>query len=379
MLVLFVLSIFVLTGITALVVDVSWYWANTLRVQRAADAAALAGVVWLPGAPGSAYSTAQDTATENGYTDGIGGVTVYPIKDPANNRRLWVTVTAPVNTYFMRIFGINSITASRMSKAEYVLPVPMGSPENYYGNFGLTRGLTSTTHDRQATSTRHYDTNWDAATAVPATTWTSPLNADGTSNTDYAVSPVTANSDPAVEHLRSANGFTGGASPQLPVGDDHRRAPGPDAGSAERLRPTRRRPVSSRSTCPGTAGRPGPTAQTTAALTTTKTAYGPWGTAASTAAWGAHTWVQADFTNAHFRLRLTWLKPSCAGEPDRLGRHAPGPGLRAHPRRRPRSRPRRPLRRQEPPGPGYRLHDRRGRAATRPTAPSSTRAASGRR
>ena len=32
MLVLFVISIFVLTGITAIVVDVSWYWANSLRV-----------------------------------------------------------------------------------------------------------------------------------------------------------------------------------------------------------------------------------------------------------------------------------------------------------------------------------------------------------
>ena len=31
------------------------------------------------------------------------------------------------------------------AKAEYVLPVPMGSPENYYGVFGLTRGLTSST------------------------------------------------------------------------------------------------------------------------------------------------------------------------------------------------------------------------------------------
>ena len=55
MLVLFVISIFVLTGITAIVVDVSWYWANSLRVQRAADAAALAGVVWLPGDPSTAY------------------------------------------------------------------------------------------------------------------------------------------------------------------------------------------------------------------------------------------------------------------------------------------------------------------------------------
>ena len=73
MLVLFVVSIFVLTGITAIVVDVSWYWANTLRVQRAADAAALAGVVWLPGDAGTAYTRAMNEATKNGYTDGSAG------------------------------------------------------------------------------------------------------------------------------------------------------------------------------------------------------------------------------------------------------------------------------------------------------------------
>ena len=42
-LVLLVMSIFVLLGLVALVIDVSWYWSNNLRVQRAADAAALAG------------------------------------------------------------------------------------------------------------------------------------------------------------------------------------------------------------------------------------------------------------------------------------------------------------------------------------------------
>ena len=133
MLVLFVVSIFVLTGITAIVVDISWYWANTLRVQRAADAAALAGVVWLPGAPGTAYTTARVEATKNGYKDGAGGVTVFPIKDAGNDRRLDVTISAPVSTYFMRIFGIRSIQAVRTSKAEFVLPVPMGSPEQWYG------------------------------------------------------------------------------------------------------------------------------------------------------------------------------------------------------------------------------------------------------
>ena len=47
-----------------------------------------------------------------------------------------MTISAPVGTFFMRIFGIPSLTAVRSSKAEFVLPVPMGSPENYYGVFG---------------------------------------------------------------------------------------------------------------------------------------------------------------------------------------------------------------------------------------------------
>ncbi len=65
-------------------------------------------------------------------------MTVTPMQDSlvpggTNPRQLDVTVSAPVNTFFMRIFGITSVTATRTSKAEYVQPVPMGSPLNYYG------------------------------------------------------------------------------------------------------------------------------------------------------------------------------------------------------------------------------------------------------
>jgi hypothetical protein len=134
---MFGLAIFVLIGMMAIVIDVSWYWSNTLKVQRAADAAALAGAVWLPGNTTSAYSTARQEATKNGYTAG-GGVTVTPIQDSltpggTNPNQLDVTVSAPVKTFFMRIFGMTQITATRTSKAEYIQPVPMGSPLNYYG------------------------------------------------------------------------------------------------------------------------------------------------------------------------------------------------------------------------------------------------------
>ena len=146
-LVIFALSIFVFMGICAVVIDVSWYWANTLRVQRAADSAALAGVVDLPGDIPTAESTAVVAAKQNGYTvtnackaDGVTPSSVpgmCALPDPNNDRQLDVTLSEPVNTFFMRLIGINSITATRDAHAEYVVPVPMGSPQAYYGIYQL--------------------------------------------------------------------------------------------------------------------------------------------------------------------------------------------------------------------------------------------------
>lgn len=147
-LVIFAGAAFVLFGLSALVIDVSWYWSNTLRVKRAEDAAALAGVVSLPGDVTGAQADAASAAVANGYsvTQGCNTDLVTPSNvpgicsnpDPNNSRQLDVTISAPVNTFFMRLLGINSITATRSSKAQYVLPVPMGSPEAYYGVYRLT-------------------------------------------------------------------------------------------------------------------------------------------------------------------------------------------------------------------------------------------------
>jgi hypothetical protein len=135
-LVIFAGALIALIGIVAIVVDVSWYWANSLRVQRAADAAALAGAIYLPGDTTKAYLYARGEATKNGYT-AAPGTTVTPIQDTANGgtdpRQLDVTVSAPVGTFFMRVFGLNSIQATRTAKAIYVQPVPMGSPLAIYG------------------------------------------------------------------------------------------------------------------------------------------------------------------------------------------------------------------------------------------------------
>ncbi len=121
-LIVFATSILLFLLLCAAVVDMSWYWTNNLRMQRAADAAALAGVVFLPGDPATAVTVARAEAAKNGYVNGTGGVTVTPAQDPSNLRRLNVTITGPIGTYFARTVGITSWPARRVATADYVLP-----------------------------------------------------------------------------------------------------------------------------------------------------------------------------------------------------------------------------------------------------------------
>ncbi len=132
-------SMTVLLGFAAFSVDFGWLYLNGIRIQHGADAAALAGVVYEPGDQTQAYDTADAIAGDNGYVDGVGGTTVTPVdySDDAtavdNQFQLRVTVTDTVDTFFMRVFGFDSITMSRTAVAEYVLPLPMGSNLPYFG------------------------------------------------------------------------------------------------------------------------------------------------------------------------------------------------------------------------------------------------------
>jgi Putative Flp pilus-assembly TadE/G-like len=130
--VIFALMLTVLIGLVGIAIDVTYAWRNGLQVQRAADAAALAGVVYMPGSLGNATTRADAIATSNGYTTG-GGTTVTVAPNPTNTRQLDVTITVPVQTFFVRLFGINTWTVTRMARAAYIMPVPMGSPLAYMG------------------------------------------------------------------------------------------------------------------------------------------------------------------------------------------------------------------------------------------------------
>jgi Flp pilus assembly protein TadG len=75
-LVLFTLTLVALLIAAALVFDVGQSLADRRSQQDAADAAALAGARYLPTSTAQARAVALDIAAQNGYRDGVGGMTV---------------------------------------------------------------------------------------------------------------------------------------------------------------------------------------------------------------------------------------------------------------------------------------------------------------
>ena len=131
------LMIVVLLGFFGLVADVGWLQINIVRAQRAADAAALAGAPYLPGNVAGAIAAAQNEASKNGFINGVGSVVVTVGQDAINPNQLNVNVARNVGTFAARLFGVNSFATSREARAEFILPVPMGSPVNYLGIYQL--------------------------------------------------------------------------------------------------------------------------------------------------------------------------------------------------------------------------------------------------
>jgi hypothetical protein len=125
-----------LIGFTGLALDVSLLLLRTLQQQRAADAAALAGVIHLPDHLDQSLLTAREYARLNGFPhtpNGLPQVAVARVSPYTT--RLRVTITATHEVYFMRIFGIQTVGVTRSAEAQYALPVRMGCPTCY--TFGL--------------------------------------------------------------------------------------------------------------------------------------------------------------------------------------------------------------------------------------------------
>lgn len=122
----------VLLGLAAIAVDISRWYVEGERLQKAVDAAALAGAVYLPGDPTRASASAREFAEKNGFT--IDDVDVTYVDGPGSRpSQMRVTMSSRVDNAFGAALGVANTTITRTAVAEYAGPVPLGSPCNVFG------------------------------------------------------------------------------------------------------------------------------------------------------------------------------------------------------------------------------------------------------
>lgn len=153
------LLIIPIVAFTALAIDVSAWYSRATELQRSADAAALAGVVWMPRLT-DAQTNATSTLVANGTP--IGGnisATMIPGAKPNSFKVCLTDAKAP--QFFSVVFsGPTSLT--RCATAQYNLPLELGSPLNYYGgnataDFGSTTVSTGTQHPESSSTPINVD------------------------------------------------------------------------------------------------------------------------------------------------------------------------------------------------------------------------------
>jgi Flp pilus assembly protein TadG len=115
----------------AIAIDLGAWLAQAAKLQRSADAAAMAAVVWMP-QTATAQAAATAAARANGYVSG-GGVTVTAVPG-AQETDYQVTISAPAPRFFSQVVGLRTFNVTRSAVARYNNPIPMGSPVNQFGN-----------------------------------------------------------------------------------------------------------------------------------------------------------------------------------------------------------------------------------------------------
>jgi len=93
-----------LVGAMALGIDISVFYFNWAKLQRAADACALAGAAYLPGNTTLATSTANDFASRNSIADSEMVSTVIA----PDQKSITVQYSRIVPYYFARVLGLSS-------------------------------------------------------------------------------------------------------------------------------------------------------------------------------------------------------------------------------------------------------------------------------
>jgi hypothetical protein len=126
----------VLLLIIGVAVDFAFWYSRSTTLQRAADAAALAGVTAAPNRANQ-LTIAQESLAKNGMVDGVNGITVNAQIEPGFANRLRVTVTDRNVPSFFTSWFRDSPDIQRSSAAQYIQKISLGSALNAIGTGDL--------------------------------------------------------------------------------------------------------------------------------------------------------------------------------------------------------------------------------------------------
>ncbi len=133
---LLALSLPVLLGFTALVLDVGSIYQNKSQLSNAADAAVLAAAQELPKNPDDARGIADEFALKNGNATDKVTTTISP-----DNKTIVVSISREVSLFFAPVLGVNSSTVSEQATAQVSIAasvpwiVPFVLPKTQYFDY----------------------------------------------------------------------------------------------------------------------------------------------------------------------------------------------------------------------------------------------------
>ncbi|HEY0493837.1 MAG TPA: hypothetical protein VGD57_10265 [Candidatus Dormibacteraeota bacterium] len=135
-----------LIGGVGIAVDLAVGYMYSIAAERAAAAAALSGVEFMPdqfdsstatpvGSRYDATDRAIDEAKRNGFdiNDTANGISVTPSSVPGHANQLKVTVARNTPVFFMQLFGFTTYRVVRSAVAAYLPPISLGQPGSQLG------------------------------------------------------------------------------------------------------------------------------------------------------------------------------------------------------------------------------------------------------
>jgi Mg-chelatase subunit ChlD len=113
------ITLIVLLGFAGWAIDFAHWNDERTEMQKAADAAALAGAVYLPDDPAGAFAAARSIAAKNGFSSGVSVTTL------SNANQLKVTINSTVESFFAQVVGVDSADMTKHAVSEYESPKPL--------------------------------------------------------------------------------------------------------------------------------------------------------------------------------------------------------------------------------------------------------------